>query len=287
MAVISKLLPVLISAFSFQSLCAAIFVPRQDERYFDLAGALGYLSSTFISLYYPALKTKYLYGNQFPLPPLSSFASRQLLLSAALGIWSVRLGSFLVARTLKAGGDSRFDKYKYDPAKFTALWLTQATWVFLVGLPVFMANTLPSHLHAPLGPRDYAAFGLFAGSFLFEVIADLQKSAWRKAKDNKEHDEKFITRGLWSISRHPNYVGEVGIWTGIWALSIGSLRSTYFPRLTWLLTLVSPLTTYLLVRYATGAAPLEKTGQKKFGNDPKWQEYTKNVPVFWPFGPRS
>lgn len=62
---------------------------------------------------------------------------------------------------------------------------------------------MPAGLHKPIGPRDYAAFGLFAGSFLFEVIADRQKAAWRKAKDNKEHDEKFITKGLWGISRHP------------------------------------------------------------------------------------
>jgi steroid 5-alpha reductase family enzyme len=67
------------------------------------------------------------------------------------------------------------------------------------------ANTLPSNLHAPLGPRDYAAFGLFAGSFLLEAFADRQKSAWRIAKENKEHDEKFISKGLWGTSRHPKF----------------------------------------------------------------------------------
>lgn len=43
-------------------------------------------------------------------------------------------------------------------------------------------------------------------------VADRQKSAWRHERDQKLHDEKFITRGLWSLSRHPNYVGEVMIW---------------------------------------------------------------------------
>ncbi len=64
-------------------------------------------------------------------------------------------------------------------------------------------NTLPRSAIPALTKRDYFSFGLFASSFLFEVIADRQKSAWRKAKDNKEHDEKFITSGLWSLSRHP------------------------------------------------------------------------------------
>jgi steroid 5-alpha reductase family enzyme len=73
----------------------------------------------------------------------------------------------------------------------------------LVGLPVWLVNTLPPSLSPALGPRDYLAAGLFACSFLFEVVADGQKAAWKRAKDKKQHDEKFITSGLWSVSRHP------------------------------------------------------------------------------------
>ncbi len=40
-------------------------------------------------------------------------------------------------------------------------------------------------------------------------VADQQKSTWRHAKNNKEHDEKFITKGLWGISRHPKCVHVV------------------------------------------------------------------------------
>ena len=78
-----------------------------------------------------------------------------------------------------------------------------ATWTLLVGLPVYLSNAIPAAAHPPLSARDYAGIALFAGSFLFEIVADRQKSIWRRQKDNKEHDEKFITSGLWSISRHP------------------------------------------------------------------------------------
>ncbi|KAG5354141.1 hypothetical protein C0989_007504 [Termitomyces sp. Mn162] len=228
---------------------ALVFVPQQNEKYYDLCGALGFLSTTFVSLYYPSLKAKFLDGIPGPLPALSSFAPRQLLLSAALGIWTARLGSFLALRAVKAGGDSRFDEIKTQPAKFTGAWLAQATWVSLVGLPVYLCNTLqPAYLHPSLTPRDYASIALFASSFLFEVIADRQKSAWRRAKDRKEHDERFITSGLWSISRHPNYVGEVGIWTGIWALSTISLQTAAFSRSTVALAALSPLFTWFLTR---------------------------------------
>jgi steroid 5-alpha reductase family enzyme len=163
-----------------------------------------------------------------------------LLLTAAVGIWTIRLGSFLAMvscstryydpffqsldqRAIKAGGDSRFDKIKQKPGTFAVYWFAQgkthsflhpsqlinpreATWIMAVGLPVYLCNAMPAGLHPALGLRDFAALGVYAGSLLFEVISDRQKAAWRRAKDAKEHDEKFITSGLWSISRHPKYV---------------------------------------------------------------------------------
>ncbi|KAF8802457.1 DUF1295-domain-containing protein [Phlegmacium glaucopus] len=279
----SCLLPVATSAFGLQTLFALIFVPQQNETFFDLGGAVGWVSTTLLSLYYPALKDKFYYGVPGPLPAFSSFAPRQLLVTAAVSIWAVRLGIFLAQRAVKAGGDSRFDLIKKKPADFTICWLVQATWITAVGLPVYFCNALPSQAHPPLGVRDYLALGLYATSLLFEVIADYQKSTWRKAKENKEHDEQFISTGLWSISRHPNYVGEVGIWTGIWALSSTSLQSSFYPRGTIALTAISPVFTWLLTRYASGVPLLERAGDKKFSGNPKWQQYKKSVPIFWPW----
>ena len=72
-----------------------------------------------------------------------------------------------------------------------------------VGLNVYLVNSLPYSLSPPLGVRDYIGLGIYGTSFIFECVADYQKTAWRRAKENKVHDEKFITSGLWSISRHP------------------------------------------------------------------------------------
>jgi protein-S-isoprenylcysteine O-methyltransferase Ste14 len=66
-------------------------------------------------------------------------------------------------------------------------------------------NIVPAHLHPALSYRDYSSLGLYTSFLLFEIIADRQKSAWRRAQENKEHEEKFITSGLWSLSRHPKY----------------------------------------------------------------------------------
>ncbi|KAH9838372.1 uncharacterized protein C8Q71DRAFT_526255 [Rhodofomes roseus] len=274
----SSMLPTAVVSYGLQSALAVIFVPQANDKFYDLGGALGFATSTFVSLYYPSLKAKY--WERIPnaqLPPITSFAPRQLLLSAAVVAWSTRLGSFLVTRALKAGGDSRFDEVKHKPAKFTAFWMAQATWVFIVGLPVYMVNTLPASAHPPLRAFDYFSFALFARSWLFEIVADRQKTAWRRARDNKEHNERFITNGLWSISRHPNYVGEVGLWTGIWLLSVNSLCAPLFPRASWLLAGASPLMTWFLLRNVSGVPPLEKAGNLKYGNDLKWQEYKRCV----------
>lgn len=94
-------------------------------------------------------------------------------------------------------------QFMIPPLISAYVWNTVATWITLVGLPVYLLNALPSRVHPALGPRDYLAVGLYATSLLVEVIADRQKSAWRKAKNDKLHDEEFISSGLWSISRHP------------------------------------------------------------------------------------
>ncbi|OSD06366.1 DUF1295-domain-containing protein [Trametes coccinea BRFM310] len=284
MAMFSKLLPSVASAFGLQAALALMFVPQANEKFYDLGGSIGFVSTTLVSLYYPHLKAKY--WDRVPnaiLPPISSFAPRQILLNAAIFAWTARLGSFLFTRAMRAGGDSRFDEVKHKPATFTAFWMAQATWVLVVGLPVYMVNILPPANHPKLGPLDYVGIALWAGSWLFEIVADHQKASWRHAKEKKEHDEKFITTGLWGVSRHPNYVGEVGLWTGIWLLSGGALRTSFFPRGSWLLAGASPLLTWFLLSRVSGVPPLEAAGDKKFGNDPKWQEYKRNVPVFWPW----
>lgn len=34
-------------------------------------------------------------------------------------------------------------------------------------------------------------------------------------KNNPDNKGKFIDTGLWALSRHPNYLGEIGVW---WSL---------------------------------------------------------------------
>ncbi|KAG0695904.1 hypothetical protein DFH29DRAFT_246844 [Suillus ampliporus] len=279
----SRLVPVSVSAYALQAGLACIFVPKAEDRFFDLSGAAGFLTTTLVSIYYPHIRSR---GKISPstfhsLLQLPSLAPRQVLLTAALVVWSARLGSFLAQRAIKAGGDSRFDEIKKDKIKLTGAWMAQATWIFVVGLPVYISNVLPASVHPPLRASDFISLALIAGSFALEVVADRQKSAWRREKEEQQHDESFISKGLWSWSRHPNYVGELGIWTGMFGLAA---FSGALPLSAAIATAASPLMTYVLVRYASGVPPLERAAEKKFGDDKKWQEYKRTVPVFFPWG---
>jgi steroid 5-alpha reductase family enzyme len=111
------------------------------------------------------------------------------------------VGTYLFARVLREGKDSRFDKIKTSPVQFAGAWAAQATWVSLCLLPILAINSVPAAAFAAVGrvrPSDVVGLALFAGGLAFEVTADRQKSRWLAEKKAKVHDEEFMTRGLWS-----------------------------------------------------------------------------------------
>ena len=55
-------------------------------------------------------------------------------------------------------------------------------WIFTTLLPLMVLNNKKED--KPLGTRDYVGWGLWALGFLFETIADHQKSAFKGNPDN-------------------------------------------------------------------------------------------------------
>lgn len=139
------------------------------------------------------------------------------------------MGSYLFRRISADGNDSRFDSIRDSPPKFLGAFFAQATWVTLCLLPVVALNSLPatllSTLPAGIAITDIIGLLLYVGGLSFEVTADRQKDQWVHEKKQKIHDEDFLTRGLWSKSRHPNYFGEATLWTGIATVAGGVLVS--------------------------------------------------------------
>ncbi|KAJ9114140.1 hypothetical protein QFC20_001656 [Naganishia adeliensis] len=296
---VSRLAGVIGFTYLVQTAFAAVAVPLQTEKFYDIAGACGFLASTILSAYYPSFRSllpaSFKFANvAMPLDAAARFGNpfkvlggRQLLLSMMALTWTSRLGSFLAQRIQKEGKDSRFDEIKKNPFMFSGGWLGQATWITLTGLPVYLTNSIPRSAQPRLGLADLIGLSIWLGGFALEVTADRQKSAWRERKQAKKHDEAFIKDGVWSWSRHPNYAGEITLWTGLSVIGSNALFSastgataflpSYFPYLAFL----SPAFTYLLLNYASGVPLLEESAEKKWGDRADWKEYKSKVPVLF------
>lgn len=239
-----------------------VFVPsfiQQTEHYFDLTGSLTYVTVVVTALV------------------LSGAAdARALLLAALVVLWAGRLGSFLFARIRRDGRDGRFDALKPSLPRFLMTWTLQGLWVLLTLAPSLAAMTT---LHAR--PLDlFAAVGLavWAIGFGIEVVADRQKREFRRHPGNRG---RFITTGLWAWSRHPNYFGEITLWTGVALLAAPVLGGWQY------LTLVSPLFVYLLLTRVSGIPLLEARAEERWGGDPAYRAYRDRTPPLFLRPPRS
>jgi steroid 5-alpha reductase family enzyme len=174
------------------------------------------------------------------------------------------------------------------PLKFARFWILQAIAVVLIMLPVAAAVTAAaaSAPAAPPAPGAFSApagsFGFFEGlglalwiiGFMFEVVADAQKSRFKKAGS-----AGFISSGLWKYSRHPNYFGEALLWWGLFIFALPSLTGLL------LLAVIGPVFITLLLLFVSGVPLLEKSADAKYGSDPAYQEYKRRTSIFVPLPP--
>ncbi|KAJ3272282.1 hypothetical protein HDV01_005821 [Terramyces sp. JEL0728] len=207
---------------------------------------------------------------------------RQLLVSATTIAWCLRLGCFLLYRISKHGKDSRFDQIKTNPARFFVAWFLQGVWIYLTAFPVYVVNVTPANELAPIGVLDYVGFAMWLVGFTFETVADYQKIRWQNRVGNDRHT-KFINEGLWSVSRHPNYFGEMLLWAGNAVTCSSAFSHMGAVGLRTALTFaVSPVFVYQLINNLSGVNLLEKTSNKKFKDVKEYQAYKKAVPILVP-----
>jgi steroid 5-alpha reductase family enzyme len=238
-----------------------VFVPSyaaQTERYFDLTGSLTYLTVVAFGV---AL------GGRDP---------RALLLALLVGVWALRLGSFLFRRIRREGADRRFDALKPDFARFLLTWTLQGLWVFLTVSCALAAITAATA--QPLGVLAALGAAFWISGFTIEALADHQKGVFRADPANRD---RFITSGLWAWSRHPNYCGEILLWIGVALIALPALSG-------WpLLTLISPFFVYVLLTRISGIPLLESRSDAKWGDDPAYRAYKARTPVLWLRPPAS
>ena len=252
---IDIVLKAVVLAFTIQWVA---FLPAyifQTEKFYDLTGSLTYLTVMWYALA--------LTSNHF-----SDLSISNITIVLLITIWALRLGSFLFMRIHKDGEDKRFRTIKPSATQFFMTWTLQGLWVSLCSMCALTAISSDSGIVA--NALFYLGLGLFIFGFGTEVIADKQKTAFRSIPENRD---KFITTGLWAKSRHPNFFGEIVLWTGIAVMSFSSLTGLQY------LTLISPVFTYLLLVYVSGVRMLEAQADKKWGDNEEYIRYKTDTPV--------
>jgi steroid 5-alpha reductase family enzyme len=238
------------------AICAALayvvnwvaFVPayaRQTEKFYDLTGSITYLTVVVAALT--------LSGD---------LDTRSWVVGAMVVVWTVRLGTFLFRRISRDGGDGRFDEIKTDALRFFMTWTIQALWVLFTAAAALTIITGTDRV--ALGWVGYLGIAVWVFGFAIEVIADRQKSAFKADPANKG---AFITTGLWSWSRHPNYFGEIVLWLGVAILAVPVLEGWRW------VALISPLFVFVLITRVSGVPMLERRGKDRWGDDPAYQAY--------------
>lgn len=238
------------------------FVPSyvgRTEKFFDLTGSVSYLSVMALALLLA-----------------DALDTRSLLVAAMVGAWALRLGTFLFRRISADGSDGRFDKIKTNFWRLLMTWTLQGLWVFLTAAAAIAI--IVSEERASFGVLAVVGFIVWAAGWAIEVVADQQKSRFKADPANAG---RFITTGLWSWSRHPNYFGEITLWFGIAIMAVPILSGW-----TWAV-LISPVFVFTLLTRISGIPMLSRRGLKRWGDEPEYQQYLKSTSLLVPLPPRG
>lgn len=206
---------------------------------------------------------------------------RQIVLTGLVLVWGVRLGVFLFVRVLLRGKDARFDGIREDALKFAGFWAIQVVWVWVVSLPVTFTNGSRDPGN-PLGPVDYVGWSLWAVGLLIESIADQQRFLFNR-RERSAGSVPFLRTGLWSVSRHPNYFGEITLWLGVWLSSSFGLWPVSVAAA--ILGFLSPALTALLLLAVSGMPLGERRDAERWGHLPAYQGYLARTSPIWPLPP--
>jgi steroid 5-alpha reductase family enzyme len=230
-----------------------VFIPSnaaKTEKYYDLTGSITYITVTLVAVLLS-----------------DDLDARALIVAAMVAVWAARLGTFLFRRISKDGKDSRFDEIKVDPLRFFMTWTIQGLWVLLTAAAAWAIVTGDNRKE--LGWVAFVGIAIWLAGFGIEVVADRQKSAFRADPSN---EGRFIRTGLWAWSRHPNYFGEITLWTGVAIIAVPVLSGWRW------FVLISPVFVYLLITRISGVPMLEKKADKRWGGEPDYEQYKAATP---------
>jgi steroid 5-alpha reductase family enzyme len=200
----------------------------------------------------------------------------KLTLLFMVGIWAFRLGSYLFFRVMIKGKDHRFDEFRHNFKRYLRFWVLQGLSVWLISIPFLIALGKPAEEVQNLEGNSIVMIGMliWVVGFVIEAISDRQKFKFRLDQSN---DGQFMNKGLFSIIRYPNYLGEMMVWIGIFITAVPLLVG-----LEWL-SILSPLWICVLLLFISGIPFLERSNKKRYGHLESFQKYKAETSKLIPY----
>jgi steroid 5-alpha reductase family enzyme len=236
------------------------------------------------------------------IPPFFSFPklqqnSRIVISSLCVSVWSIKLALFLFYRALQVKTDARLDDTLNTFSGTVGFWFISTLWGIICSLPHALGSTspYPGNVYSLI-----VGLTLFGLGLITETRADYQKWIFKQQWTTAGQTASFCNVGLWSISQHPNFLGNLLLWFGILVMNgpslieWGPLRNNNkiaFPSLIWkcrrlFIALLSPCFMFLLFHgqasgYITNSVQL---ALQKYGGKPNglFEKYMKETPLIFP-----
>jgi steroid 5-alpha reductase family enzyme len=271
-----------ISAMYALALVCAVLV-------FQYLKPLPVLMATFIAdaagtvviwLFGIALKNSSVYDPYWSVAPVAivlGWASAQgvlrlsdILFLVLLGVWGCRLTANWGLRWRGLGHeDWRYGMYR---GQMPRLWfivnlfginLMPTVLVYLAMIPVYIGMNAAGSVNL----LTAAGFAVSAAAILLELLADRRMDAYLLQPPPKS---SYNTQGLWHWCRHPNYLGEILFWWGLWLMQASLAPAS------WSMTGAALIT---LLFVFVSIPMMEKHVLEK---RPEYARYIKDVPMLLP-----
>ncbi|MBI4976819.1 MAG: DUF1295 domain-containing protein [Spirochaetes bacterium] len=203
-----------------------------------------------------------------------------LLQAVLLFIYGARLGTYLMVREFNAGFRKYMEASPYSSREPNAvikilIWITVALlYVLMVSPNLFAWQKQLAFSASSTLLLQIIGCAVMIGGLLLEGIADMQKSIFKKSEP-----KRFCDKGLYSIVRCPNYLGEMIVWTGNFIAGIGF----YTTPLRFIIALTGYVCIVLIMLGSTRR--LELSQDKRYGSNKEYQAYCKRVPIVLPIVP--
>ena len=193
-----------------------------------------------------------------------TFTLPVILLLIAVWYWGIRLtGNWAYTFKGLAYEDWRYTRYRetqspfiFQIINFFGLNMMPTVLVFAAMLPGFglFESTEAANLLTWLG------FAICISAASLQLVADTQIHRFRE-----EHPSQYCNVGFWNHGRHPNYLGEISMWWGVWTM----YASIY--GFDWLI--IAPIAMTALFLFIS----IPMMERRQLQNKPGYAEYRKKT----------